>query len=236
MKHGLIRLLLLAAIVAAAQSCEFGYPLYNEPTPECFESGRPDPGAGSGGGSETGQSNRTDEPNSSSPGTQTNKSPSEPCALAYSSKGLAKITVYIGRKWDSNAYWPRTDGDYKKGSIIQFPASGGTLDIDIVNEYATFSLYITGYNKNVVADRYSFVEDGYYAGVMSFSQYGTQYGRIPYRLVVKPNTTGEVIYPFCDAHWTAIREYDYLGEFHICCRQLAGSPGESTQVELIDIE
>lgn len=165
-----------------------------------------------------------------------NATPTQPCVITHNSKGVSKLTVYLGWRWESNVYWPREDGMYEKASIIQFPARGGTLDIEVVNNKADFSLYITGYNPQVVKDRYSFVEDGYFAGVMSFSQYGSRYDRIPYRLVVKPNNTGQVIYPFCDAHWTAIREASYLGEFHICCRQLSGQPGESNRIELINVQ
>lgn len=162
--------------------------------------------------------------------------PTQPCKITKSKNGVSKLTVYLGWHWDSNAYWPREDGAYEKASIIQFPAEGGTLDIEVVNYKADFSLYITGYNANVVKDVYSFVEDGYFAGVMSFSQYGCRYDCIPYRLVVEPNGTGHVIYPFCDAHWTAIRDASYLGEFHICCKQLAGAPGESHEIEIVNVQ
>lgn len=235
MKHGLIRVILLLAILAAAQSCEVGYALREEPVPASINSRTSDKGTERGVTSDTDSLTQTAESTSSPEGTHTNHDPSGPCELSYGDRGLSRITVYLGRRWNSNVYWPRTDGDYQKGSVIQFPPSGGIIEIYIVNEYATFSLYITGYNKNVVADRYFFVDDGYYAGVMSFSQYGTQYGAIPYKLVVKPNTTGEVIHSFCDAHWTATRDYEYIGEFHICCRQLSGSQYENVQVELIDI-
>lgn len=226
------RFILCIGIVLLCSACEFLQ--YNEPEDTGYRTER---NTTPGDNNTTGNNNTgTTQGNNTTGTTNTSGKPGSPYAVYYDEHGVCWITAYIGYQWDSYKFWPRHDGQYgnNKVSILQFPASGGDVIFEIVNMYTYFSLYITNYNKYEAAAVYYFDEDNGFPGVLSFSQYGTEYERVYYHLIVKENVTSRPVSEFCQAHWTANYAKQALSEFHIQCRQLAAGDHSSNQVILID--
>lgn len=147
------------------------------------------------------------------------------------------IIANVGWKWyyngtHKNQHYFNSELAINKFDYISFPEEGGSVTIIIVNDYETFSLYVSGYNASFVADTYSFNSTSLYAGDSSHSYDGKYKKAFVYRIDVYEfnSTNGDSIIRFANAKWVcSIGGNTPTSEFKIRCAQ------RKNQTEKIEI-
>jgi hypothetical protein len=150
------------------------------------------------------------------------------------------IIANVGWKWyyngtHINQHYFNSELAINKFDYISFPEDSGSVTIIIVNDYETFSLYVSGYNASFVAGTYSFNSTSLYAGDSSHSYDGKEKKVFVYRIDVKPFITDDKddyndgIRRFAYAKWVCSIGNTPTSEFKIRCAQ------RKNQTEKIEI-
>ena len=161
--------------------------------------------------------------------------PTTPFEYYYGNDTALFIIANIGWKWyhDGNyisQHYFNSEQKINKFDYISFPQKGGSVTIIIVNDYETFSLYVSGYNATFVQYTYSFNSTSLYAGDSSHSYDGKYTKAFVYRIDVKPfNSTnngyhegnGDSVIRFANAKWVCSIDNTPTCEFKIKCAQRA---------------
>jgi len=150
------------------------------------------------------------------------------------------IIANIGWKWYYNGthitqHYFNSKQTINKFDYISFTDKGGSVTIIIVNNYETFSLYVSGYNATFVKDTYSFNNTSLYAGDSSHSYDGKEKQCYVYKIDVKPfmkddkDDYDDGIRRFANAKWVCSIDNTPTCEFKIKCAQ------RKNQTEKIEI-
>ena len=174
--------------------------------------------------------------------------PTTPFEYYYGNDSAALfIIANIGWKWyhDGNyisQHYFNSEQKINKFDYISFPQKGGSVTIIIVNDYETFSLYVSGYNAQFVANTYSFNNTSPYAGDSSHSYDGNYTKAFVYRIDVnKFNSTnsgyyeenGDSVIRFANAKWVCSIDNTPTCEFKIKCAQRENQKGKIEILENI---
>ena len=174
--------------------------------------------------------------------------PKTPFEYYYGNDSTALfIIANIGWKWYYNGtyisqHYFNSKQTINKFDYISFPDEGGSVTIIIVNDYETFSLYVSGYNAQFVANTYSFNNTSLYAGDSSHSYDGNYTKAFVYRIDVNQfNSTnndyhagnGDSVIRFANAKWVcSIGDNTPTCEFKIKCAQ---RKNQQNKIEILEI-
>ena len=170
--------------------------------------------------------------------------PTTPFEYYYGNDSTALfIIANVGWKWYYNGtyisqHYFNSKQTINKFDYISFPQEGGSVTIIIVNDYELFSLYVSGYNAQFVANTYTFNSTSLYAGDSSHSYDGKEKKVFVYRIDVNQfNSTnsgyyagnGDSVIRFANAKWVCSSTNTPMSEFIIKCAQ------RKNQTEKIEI-
>ena len=174
--------------------------------------------------------------------------PATPFEYYYGNDTALFIIANIGWKWYYKGtyisqHYFNSKQTINKFDFISFPQKGGSVTIIIVNDYETFSLYVSGYNAQFVANTYSFNNTSLYAGDSSHSYDGNYTKAFVYRIDVNQfNSTnndyhagnGDSVIRFANAKWVCSSTNTPMSEFIIKCSQRKNQHDKIEVLQTID--
>ena len=172
--------------------------------------------------------------------------PTTPFEYYYGNDSTALfIIANIGWKWYYKGtyisqHYFNSEQTINKFDFISFPRKGGSVTIIIVNDYELFSLYVSGYNAQFVANTYSFNNTSPYAGDSSHSYDGKEKQCYVYKIDVKPfmiddkDDYDDGIRRFANAKWVCSIDNTSTCEFKIKCAQRKNQKEKIEKIEILE--